>query len=82
MYLFIFKIQTFLWQHRMTSRINLHIRSNQNAAPDHNLFVIHKSTVHIDNNMAAQKNIFSIIAMKRRIDCDILYHTAQQFTEN
>ena len=80
--LFIFKIQTFLRHHRMTSRINLHIRSDQNAAPDHNLSVIHKSTVHIDNNMAAQENIFSIIAMKKRIDCDILSHAAQQFTEN
>jgi hypothetical protein len=38
--------------------------------------------IHIDDHIISQKNIFSIVAMKRRVDCHIFPYSAQQLPKN
>ena len=52
----------------MTGGIDLHIGCNQHLIPDINRTIIYKRTVYVDNHITANKNIFSVIAVERRIN--------------
>lgn len=73
----IFKNQAFLGQYRMRGRINLNIRSDQHIISYDYFPVVYKCTVHIDDHVAADKNIFSVITMKRNVNGNIFSYSPQ-----
>lgn len=71
------RYKAFFWQNRVGRGIELHVGCNQNPAADADFLVIHKSAVHTDNNVVADKNIVAMVAVKGGVNGYIFSDAAE-----
>ena len=63
----------------MRGGIYLHIRCDQDVVTDINAMVVHKSTVHVDDDLIADEDMLAIFAMEVDVHVNTLPDTAEQF---
>lgn len=66
---------------RMERRVNLNRRANECVITDFYAVVVKKNAVQVDFAMISEKNIISVIDIKRRCNPDVLTATAQQLSQ-
>ena len=62
----------------VTRGVELHVWGNEYAVADGNGFVVNKCTIHVDDNVIADKNEFAIITMEGRFDHDVFPYAPEQ----
>ena len=60
----------------MAGGIDLHIGCDQYLISNTDWTIVYKYTVYVDDDIISDKNIFSVIAVERRIDFYIFTHSA------
>ena len=68
----------FLREDRVPGGVDLHIGRNQDIIADSDRLIVDKRTVHIDDHIAADKNIFPVVAVKGHINRHIFPDISQQ----
>ena len=65
----------------MRGGIYLHIRCDQDVVTDINAMVVHKSTVHVDDDLIADEDMLAIFAMEVDVHVNTLPDTAEQLAQ-